>query len=149
MMCALEMAIAINEEERIKAEEKRKKEALNELLRMEALKSFFEEDLEKFVEYVENALLKNRGTVRLRFEKCGNNGFAYFCEKKFLNNIKRYYYSEARLFTWAFPIEECCAYLENHCYKITISKAPSYKGYSYSGKTSMMVDSVYELEISI
>lgn len=140
MKCALEMAVAIAEVERLEAirkEEERKKEFEKRLAE-------FYKNIEKIDAFVENAILNGKGKTELLVnssfyfeEELGfyhfaelnnsyahkNGGFAYYCTQTLTNS---------------FPLEIYIEYLKSHCYNVEIVPY-SFVGYSSTGKTKRTV----------
>jgi hypothetical protein len=140
MKCALEMEIEIakvEELERIKAEEERK-------AKYQAKLAEFYEELERFDEKVENALLEGKGKAEFLIDNSRSykeeGDFYYLAEP---DNFYAYkngghpYYCMAR-HSCDFPLEIYVDYLKSHCYNVEITDY-SFIGYSSTGATSRTV----------
>lgn len=152
MKCALEMAIAIKEEEKRLEEEKRRKEE-EKRKRFEALVEKFYYNIESIDKYVERKLLDNKGCVELLISCYKDNaiyeGFGYFThlDNSYAKQNGGYPSYFLNFDSADFPIDIYVKYLESHCYKVAICDY-DFKGASSTGKTSMICH-CKKLKISI
>ena len=149
MMCALEMAIAVEEAKRL--EEIRKAEERK--ARYDKAVADFYNEIEVINKYVEKALLEGKGTAELMFD-VGLRGEEEFGQYKFSSHNMEYKtqnggypYYWTRSETPYFILDLYVEYLKSHCYNVTIIPY-EFWGYSSTGKTKRKVH-CYKMKISI
>ena len=140
MKCALEIALAIAEEERL---EKIKKEEAEKVKYQKALETFYEK-IDEINEIIENALIKGKGKAEFLLDReywlYLPNGFYYLAEKNYnyVNKNGGYPHWSTKSLSIAFPLEIYIKYLKSLCYNVEISDY-NFIGSSSTGKTKHTV----------